>query len=113
MQTISYIVAGLLGFLGLIFIIGAAQGNASLRMLVGLALMGAGAFFVYLARSKPPKIEIHHEIDLTGDVSVEKMKCKSCGAELDADSISMQEGAIYVKCPYCGSSYHMEEKPKW
>ena len=97
----------------MIFIIGAAQGNASTRMLVGLALMGAGAFFIYLARSRPPKIEIHHEIDLTGDVSVEKMKCKSCDAQLDPGSISMQEGAIYVKCPYCGSEYHMEEKPKW
>ncbi len=113
MQTVSYLLAGLLGLLGLVFLIGAAQGNAALRVLVGLALMGAAAFFIYLARSKGPKLEIHHQIDLTGDVSVEKLKCENCGAQLDAKSIEMHEGAIYVRCPYCGSTYHMEEKPKW
>ncbi|MCD6359679.1 MAG: zinc ribbon domain-containing protein [Armatimonadetes bacterium] len=113
MQTISYVIAGLLGLIGLIFIMGAAQGNASVRMIIGLALLGAAAFFIYLARSKPPKMEIHHEIDLTGDVSVQKLKCRNCGAELDADSIEMHEGAIFVKCPYCGSTYQLEEEPKW
>ena len=113
MKSFSYLLAGLLGLVGLMFLIGSAQGNTVVRIIVGLALLGAAVFFIYLARSKGPEMKITHQIDLTGDVSVEKMRCQSCGAQLDAKSIEMHEGAIYVKCPYCGAAYHMEEKPKW
>ncbi len=113
MKTVSYLVAGLLGAVGVVFLIGSSQGNAVTRIIIGVVLIGVAAFFIYLARSKGPQIHITHDIDLTGDVSLEEMHCKSCGAKLDADSITLREGAIYVKCPYCGSEYHMEEKPKW
>ncbi len=113
MKTTGYLVGGVLGLVGLVFLIGSGEGNTVVRIIIGVALMGAGAFFIHLARSKGPEMHITHEIDLTGDVSVEKMKCENCGAQLDSDSIKMQEGAIYVKCPFCGSAYHMEEKPKW
>ncbi len=113
MKTISYLVAGLLGAVGFVFLIGSSQGNAVTRIIIGVVLIGVAVFFIYLARSKGPQVNITHDIDLTGDVSLESMRCKSCDAQLDADSIELREGAIYVKCPYCGSQYHMEEKPKW
>ncbi len=113
MKTISYLVAGLLGAVGVVFLIGSSQGNAVTRIIIGVVLIGVAAFFIYLARSKGPQMHITHDIDLTGDVSLQEMRCSSCDAKLDAESIELREGAIYVKCPYCGSQYHMEEKPKW
>ena len=32
---------------------------------------------------------------------------------LDEDSVELKEGAIFVKCPYCETSYQVEEAPKW
>ncbi|MCZ7670364.1 MAG: hypothetical protein M5U34_26000 [Chloroflexi bacterium] len=32
---------------------------------------------------------------------------------LSEKSISVEAGAIFVNCEYCGASYQFEEKPKW
>ncbi|GAG08140.1 unnamed protein product, partial [marine sediment metagenome] len=32
---------------------------------------------------------------------------------LDSKSVSVQAGAVFVNCPYCESSYQIEEAPKW
>ena len=113
MKTVSYLMAGLVGAVGFVLLMGSSQGHTTTRIIIGVVLIGVAVFFIYLARSKGPQVHITHDIDLTGDVSPETMRCKSCDAQLDADSIELREGAIYVKCPYCGSEYHMEEKPKW
>jgi hypothetical protein len=41
------------------------------------------------------------------------MKCRNCGATLDSKSVSLQAGAVFVKCPFCDSQYQVEEAPKW
>ena len=53
------------------------------------------------------------KIDLTGDMSAQRINCESCGAELESEHISVKAGAIFVSCPYCGSDYQMVEEPKW
>ncbi len=113
MKTAGYAIGAVLALAGLIFLVGSGQGNTLPRIIIGIVLLGGAAYMIYLARSKGPETKITHQIDLTGDTSVEELRCKSCGAKLDANSIQMHEGAIYVKCPYCGTTYQLEEKPKW
>ena len=37
------------------------------------------------------------------DTELEHLRCRACGAQLDANSVTLREGGIFVKCPYCGS----------
>ena len=46
-------------------------------------------------------------------MQLETLKCEKCGGELQKDSISIKEGAVFIDCPYCGSAYQMVEEPKW
>jgi len=76
-------------------------------------MLGGAAFLVAFGRSKVPETKIIQEIDLSGDVALEEMHCNACGASLDSDSVKVEAGAIFVHCPYCGTSYQIEEEPKW
>jgi DNA-directed RNA polymerase subunit RPC12/RpoP len=113
MKKAAYVLAGIFGLLGLIFLVGSGQGNTLPRVIIGIVLLGATAFMVYFARSKGPEMKVTHKVDFTGDTELQHLQCKSCGAQLSADAVEMKEGAIYVKCPYCGTAYQLEEKPKW
>lgn len=70
---------------------------------------------LYLAKMRPVEhTHIHKmEVDLPGDVAVRSTQCKSCGATIDSGSVKVVAGAIQVTCPYCGTSYELEESPKW
>jgi len=104
MELIAYIAAALLWLLGLVFV-------------VGVVLFLAGGAMIALARLRPKveekKVTIVQKIDLSGDVHAEALKCKQCGAELDEKSVTVRAGAVFVNCGYCGSSYQIEEAPKW
>jgi len=113
MKTASYLIAVVLGLGGLIFLIAAGQSNTMPRAIIGVVLLAAAVFMLFLARSKGPETKITHQIDLSGDVHAEELKCKSCGANLDQKSVTLREGGIFVQCPYCGTSYQLEEEPKW
>jgi DNA-directed RNA polymerase subunit RPC12/RpoP len=87
-------------------------------IVAALALIGiAVGYFAYVrARSKREAAgpqEIVQKIDLSGDIALEKLKCRNCGGELTQESITVREGAVFVSCPYCGVSYQMVEEPKW
>ena len=113
MAAIGYVLSVLLGLLGLVFGIG-YQGMI-IRLVIGLILILASAAIVVLIKMRPKetKIDITQKIDLSGDVNLEKLKCTSCGAELSEKSISVKAGAVFVNCEYCGTSYQIEEAPKW
>jgi DNA-directed RNA polymerase subunit RPC12/RpoP len=111
MKALGYLGAGLLGLLGLIFILG-SQGLWQ-RVLIGIILMGVAVLLGVLTRLKAPERRIIQHIDLSGDVEIEEMKCRQCGAALSRESVSLQGGALFIKCPYCGSTYQFEEAPKW
>ena len=113
MKTLGYVLAALLGLLGLVFLIG-FQGQI-VRLIVGLVLLVAAGVLVYLMRvqPKPTETTVVQKIDLSGDVNLEGMKCQVCGAPLSQDSIRVEAGAIFVSCEHCGSSYQFEEEPKW
>jgi len=111
LKGILYLVASALGLLGLVFIAG--NKGLPLRIVVGVLMVGAAGALVWLTRAKVPERTIVQKIDLSGDVHAEQLKCKQCGAPLDDKSVELREGAIFVKCPYCGTSYQLEEEPKW
>jgi uncharacterized Zn-finger protein len=86
-------------------------------LVVGIVLMVVGIAIIWVVRTRGPapiqQITQQVELDMPGDVNVEKLKCQSCGAELSKDSVSLVKGAIMINCPYCGSTYQLTEEPKW
>jgi len=115
MKTISYLVAAALGFFGLVFIVG-NQGLVG-RWIIGIILLIAAGVMIFLARAQPQvvktEVTVKQEVELTGDVQLEQMTCNNCGAALSKDSIEVKAGAIFVNCEHCGTSYQIEEAPKW
>ena len=120
MKTAGYIVAAILIFFGVLFLMSARAeytANPGGRIITGLALLGLGIVIAVLLKKSQPKpdqkIEIIQKIDLAGKSLPEQMKCKQCGAPLSKDTVSVREGAVFINCPYCQSTYQITEEPKW
>jgi hypothetical protein len=113
MQTVFYLISAVLGIFGLLFLVGSAQGNTALRIIFGLVMLGAAAALIWLAKVKTPGQTIIQNIDMPGDTEQQQIKCQNCGGTIGPKDVSVVTGAIYVKCPYCGTSYQLEEAPKW
>ena len=113
MRVASYLIALITAVLGFIFLVG-NQGQP-LRILVGVVLLIAAAAIIYLAylQSKVKETAGTQRIDLSGDVSIEEIRCRSCNAPLSKEQISVKAGAIFVECDHCGATYQFEEEPKW
>lgn len=115
MSIVIYILAAVLAFIGLIFVVG-SQGEI-LRIVIGVILMVGGGALVYLARVQPKPSQttttVVQKIDLSGDVSLQQMQCKSCGGKLTEKSVTVKAGAVFINCEYCGAAYQLEEAPKW
>ncbi|HCB48084.1 MAG TPA: hypothetical protein DEP47_00825 [Chloroflexi bacterium] len=113
LKIIAYLIAAFLGILGFIFLIG-FQGQI-FRLIIGLVLLIAAGAVVYLARLQPKTTQTTtiQKIDLSGDVNLEEIRCRSCNAPLSKDEIEVRAGAIFVQCGHCGATYQFEEEPKW
>jgi hypothetical protein len=124
--VIGLIISCLMIGFGVLFFIASTdpqQGNAGWLpvgiglIVVGLiiAALGVGVFvFLRIRRAKETqKQEIIQKIDLSGDIQVEKLQCQNCGGELNKENLTVQAGAVFVSCPYCGVSYQIVEQPKW
>jgi len=119
-KIIGYVISGILVFFGVLYLLAAFAADAANpggRLVVGTILVGIGLGLIALIKLREPKpeqkITVEQKIDLTGEVELEKLKCRNCGAELDKSSITVAEGAVIVSCPYCGTSYQIVEEPKW
>jgi len=114
-KVVVYLVAGALGVLGLLFAVGAGQGNAVIRIIIAVICFGAAVALSVLAKMKPSETtHVHHtKLDLSGDVSLEQLSCKQCGASLSEKSVNIAAGAVFVNCEHCGTQYQIEEAPKW
>jgi hypothetical protein len=118
-KLIGYIVAAILIFFGVLFIWAAFSPEGQVGwIVVGIISVAIGLGIIALVRLREPKPaqapqEIIQKIDLSGDMQLETLKCEKCGGELQKDSISIREGAVFIDCPYCGSAYQMVEEPKW
>ena len=115
MKVVVYLLASGLAILGLLFVVAAGQGNAVARIVIGVVCLGAATALVALVRLKPThETHVHHtKLDLSGDVSLQEIICKQCGATVSEKSISLKAGAVFVKCEFCTAEYQLEEAPKW
>ncbi len=111
MKLVAYPLAAVLAALGLMFIVG-AQG-LPLRIVVGVVLLAAAGALIWLALQQKSETTIVQKIDLSGDVKLEQLTCRSCGGTLGKDSVSVRAGGVFVNCQYCGATYQIEEEPKW
>jgi Na+/melibiose symporter-like transporter len=116
-KIISFIVAGILIFFGVLFIWGAfsPQGSTGwifigvITVIIGLALI----WFASQVKTQPADTNVTYNIDLPSDVQMDSFKCQSCGGALTMDNVQMVAGAPVVSCPYCNSTYQLKEEPKW
>jgi hypothetical protein len=113
MKLVAYFLAAALALVGFIFLIG-SQG-AALRLIIGAVLILSAGAIVYLTRVQPQVSQTTtvQKIDLTGDVRLEEMRCRSCNSPLNKEDVEVKAGAIFVHCSYCGATYQLEEEPKW
>lgn len=119
-KIVGYIISGILILFGVIWLWSAFApdtGSSVGRLVVGVILVGIGLAIIVIMKMREPKPEqkvvVEQKIDFSGDIEMEKLQCKNCGAELDKKSITLAQGAVIVSCPYCGTSYQMIEEPKW
>lgn len=118
-KIIAYIAATILIFFGVLFIWGAFSSDGSIGWIpIGLISVGIGFGLIWFASrqrstSQEAAKNITLKIDLPSNVSLDTMKCQSCGGALTTDNITMIAGAPVVNCPYCQTTYQLTEDPKW
>lgn len=121
-RIVALLISVGLFLLGLMFILAALSPQAASpggRALIGSLMAGIGIFlFVFILRQKAAPAGaagtvIQQKIELSGDVRMESLACARCGGAITQEHITVKAGAPFVKCPFCGSEYQMEEKPKW
>ncbi|MDZ7616530.1 MAG: hypothetical protein U1E05_05955 [Patescibacteria group bacterium] len=113
MKLVAYPLAAMLGLLGLLFVVG-AQGRV-LSVVVGVVLLLAAGALIWLAMMRPAHTTttLVQKIDLSGDVNLQALTCNNCGGSLGGDAVTVRAGAVFIKCPYCGAAYQLEEEPQW
>ena len=119
LKTIGNIFAAILIFFGVLFIWGAFSESGSPGwIIIGGITVLIGFGIILLANRKKTTAENSQQtttlnIQLPGDVSIERFQCQDCGAQLSMDNVKMVAGAPMVDCPYCGAAYQLTEEPKW
>lgn len=116
-RIIAYLAAAILIFFGVLFVWGAFSPSGSTGwILIGSISIAAGFVLIWLGRRTKAEAgtqEIIQRVELSGDVSLERMTCRACGGTLSSENVKVVAGAAVVNCPYCGASYQLEEEPKW
>lgn len=121
LKTIGYIFAAILILFGILFIL-AAFGETwnlgwavigGILLVVGFAIILAISLLLKKASTTADQHQTTLEVNLPGDVNVERFKCADCGAQLTMDNVKMVAGAPMVECPYCDAAYQLTEAPKW
>ena len=115
MKLVAYPLAAFLGLFGILFVVAAGQTGSWMRVVIGVVLLAAAGALVWLALQRPKQMTttVVQKIDLSGDVNLQDMTCRSCGGSLGKESITVRAGAIFVNCQFCNAAYQLEEEPKW
>src|SRR5512141_3165222 len=116
-KIIAYIGAAICLVFGVLFIMATFSAQGQLGwLIVGIILVAIAFGLIWFASRKPKAetpINVTYKVDLPGEVSMDALKCKSCGGTITAENISMVNGAPTVTCPYCHTVYELTEQPKW
>lgn len=95
-------------FFGLVFLIGGRPVSGAVILLTGVFLLWTG-----LRKPRTRDVIVKQELELTGDVTLENLKCRQCGGSLSSENTAVRAGTVFISCPYCHSEYQLEEAPKW
>jgi hypothetical protein len=105
------------GFLVFSFLFILAGFSLASNFVTGVILAGVGFGLIFLAsriKTEPDQPDIVNvNVDLPGNVSMDTLKCKSCGGTLAPKDVKLVAGAPVVTCPFCGTTYQLTEEPKW
>lgn len=117
-RIIGIIASSILIFFGVLFILGSGAENNIWWVVVGIVMIGVAIGIIWITtHRKEAKAgdtqNVTLKIDLPGNVSLDTMKCKSCGGNLSAENVKMVAGAPQVTCPFCHTQYQLTEDPKW
>lgn len=115
-KIIGYISAAIFIVLGLLFVIATFSPGGKIGwLLIGflMILMGFGIIWFVARKSSIASSEVTMKVDLSGEVDLDTLSCKSCGGQLSSENVTMVAGAPMVECPYCGTNYQLTEEPKW
>ncbi|MBS3753954.1 MAG: hypothetical protein KGY46_11300, partial [Anaerolineales bacterium] len=88
-KIIGYIFAAILIVIGLLFIIATFSEDGKISyLLTGSILVLTGFGIIWFAgRKKDTETEeVTMNIDLSGDVDLDTLSCKSCGGQLDSEN---------------------------
>jgi predicted RNA-binding Zn-ribbon protein involved in translation (DUF1610 family) len=121
LKIIGYIIAAILIFFGVMFVWAAFGPTTTWGWAIagGISIViGFGIILTIGLISKKQTSTTNQqtttlEVNLPGDVNIERFKCADCGAQLSMDNVKMVAGAPMVDCPYCGAAYQLTEDPKW
>ncbi len=117
LKIIGYIAAAILIFFGILFIWGAFSPSGQVGwIIIGLISVAIGFGIIFFVSRKAKAAEtqnITYKVDLPANVSMDSLKCRSCGGTLGPENIQMVAGAPVVTCPYCHTTYQLTEEPKW
>ncbi|HOH18858.1 MAG TPA: hypothetical protein PKX41_10075 [Anaerolineaceae bacterium] len=122
LRILAYIAAAILILFGVLFILGAFSPQSDNEwgwLLTGFILVGVGFVLIFIgAKVLQPRVpeqpqQVTLQVDLPGNVSMDTIKCQSCGGTLQAENIQVVNGAPMVTCPYCHTVYQITEQPKW
>lgn len=118
MRIVGNIFGGILVFFGILFIWGSFSPQGQWGwIIVGLISVAIGLaiiFFANRSKAKPSEQQsVNVQIDLPANVSLDTLKCQSCGGNLTMDNIQLVAGSPVVNCPYCHTTYQLSEEPKW
>jgi uncharacterized membrane protein len=126
--AISFIIAAIVIVFGFLYILGAfsPQGESSwlinglVMVVIGFVLVAFGIALIYFTKRSEKKqlaaaagSNVTYKVELPGNVSMDTIKCKSCGGSLTSNDIKMVAGAPVVTCPFCNTTYQLTEEPKW
>ena len=104
-------------FLGFIFLIAGGEIEnyltGGIMIAVAFGLLGYIYMDSRLQARRPIQQDFHVTMGVSGQVVQKEINCRSCGAPLKEENLTVAKGAVIVKCPYCGSVYSLEEEPKW
>jgi hypothetical protein len=109
-KILIYLVAVVLVFFGLIFMISTNLGFV--YFLIGLVFIAVAGGMIFLTREKKP-IEIKQTLTITGPLKINKIHCPNCNALVDATKTVVVDGKPFVTCSYCGNKFELTEEPTW
>jgi phage FluMu protein Com len=117
MKTIAYIAAAILLFFGIMFVWSSfSPEGAPVNLIIGIVTVLIGFVLIFWASRKPKAGDTENitvNIDMPGNVSMDTLKCKSCGGVLAPKDVTLVAGAPVVTCPFCKTTYQLTEEPKW